>query len=172
LYVRDEETGALWGPTAMPVRDAAPYTVRHGQGYSRFEHTAHDISLDLVSFVPLADPIKICRLSLANLSKRRRRLSITAYVEWVLGTSRSASAPHVVTEIDANSGALLARNPWNRVFGSRVAFADLSGRQTHWTADRREFLGRHGTLERPAALADQTLLSGRTGAGLDPCCAL
>jgi cyclic beta-1,2-glucan synthetase len=172
LYVRDEETGALWGPTALPVRDAAPYTVRHGQGYSRFEHTAHDISLDLVSFVPLADPIKICRLSLANLSKRRRRLSVTAYVEWVLGTSRSASAPHVVTELDSDSGAMLARNPWNRVFGSRVAFADLSGRQTHWTADRREFLGRHGTLERPAALADQILLSGRTGAGLDPCCAL
>src|SRR5438034_3420736 len=67
---------------------------------------------------------------------------------------------------------MFARNPWNAEFGSRVAFADLAGRQTQWTADRREFLGRHGTLDRPAALAGGTALSGRVGAGLDPCCAL
>ena len=39
------------------------------------------------------DPIKISRLTIRNDSKRIRRLSVTAYVEWVLGTSRGASAP-------------------------------------------------------------------------------
>ena len=53
-----------------------------------------------------------------------------------------------------------------------MAFADLAGRQTQWTADRREFLGRHGRLESPAALASRAPLSRRVGAGLDPCCAL
>jgi cyclic beta-1,2-glucan synthetase len=67
---------------------------------------------------------------------------------------------------------MFAHNPWNHVFGSRVAFADLAGRQTQWTADRREFLGRHGTLDRPAALTGRATLSQRVGAGLDPCCAL
>src|SRR5439155_4344412 len=56
--------------------------------------------------------------------------------------------------------------------GSRVAFADLAGRQAAWTGDRREFLGRNGALERPAALAEDTPLSGRVGADLDPCAAL
>lgn len=173
LYVRDEETGELWGPTVAPIRnETAPYCVRHGQGYSRFEHTAHDIALDLLVYVPLADPIKISRLTLRNTSQRRRRLSVTAYVEWVLGTTRGASAPFIVTQIDPVSGAMFARNPWNAVFGSRVAFADLAGRQTRWTGDRREFLGRHGRLDQPAALALDAQLSGRTGAGLDPCCAL
>ncbi len=173
LYVRDEDTGRLWGPAVAPVRDeTAAYTVRHGQGYSRFEYEAHGIALELTVYVPLDDAIKIQRLKIRNVSSRRRTLSVTAYIEWVLGTLRGASAPHVVTEIDPETGAMFARNAWNAVYGSRVAFADLEGRQTGWTGDRREFLGRHGRLERPAALARSAPLSGVTGAGLDPCCAL
>ena len=171
IFLRDEDTGELWGPTALPIRDqTAPYIVRHGQGYSRFEHAAHGIELDLLQFVPLDDPIKISRLTIRNTSARARRLSVTAYVEWVLGQSRSASAPFIVTEIEPVTGALLARNPWNATFGSRVAFTDLAGRQTSWTGDRREFLGRNGTLNNPAALVGSALaLSKRVGAGLDPC---
>ncbi len=173
LYLRDEESGELWGPTALPIRDPAThYSARHGQGYSRFEHSSHGIDLDLLVYVPMGDPIKISRLKIRNTSQRARRLSVTAYVEWVLGSSRAAAAPFVVTAVDPDTGAMFAHNPWNHVFGSRVAFADLAGRQTQWTADRREFLGRHGTLDRPAALTGRAPLSQRVGAGLDPCCAL
>jgi cyclic beta-1,2-glucan synthetase len=66
---------------------------------------------------------------------------------------------------------LLARNLSSGP-DARVAFTDLRGRQAAWTGDRREFIGRNGTLERPAALVGRTALSGRTGAGLDPCGAL
>src|SRR5437773_11227708 len=93
LYLRDEESGELWGPTASPIRDeVAPYIARHGQGYSRFEHAAHGVALDLLQYVPLDDPIKISRLTIRNTSERPRRLSVTAYVEGVLGPSRTASA--------------------------------------------------------------------------------
>jgi cellobiose phosphorylase len=170
--VRDESTGDVWTPTAQPIRDGGVYVARHGFGYSRFEHEANGIALGLLQYVPLADPLKITRLTLRNLSGRRRRLSVTAWLEWVLGTSRGAAGPFVVTEIDALTGAMLARNPWNTAFGTRVAFADLGGRQTAWTANRTEFLGRHGDAAAPAALTCNALLSGATGAGLDPCAAL
>jgi cyclic beta-1,2-glucan synthetase len=173
LYLRDEKSGELWGPTAAPIRDhGARYSARHGQGYSRFEHSSHGIDLDLTVYVPMNDPIKISRLKIHNTSRRARSLSVTAYAEWVLGASRAATAPFVVTAIDPGTGAMFAHNPWSPLFGSRVAFADLAGSQKQWTADRREFLGRHGTLDRPAALSAGTPLSGRVGAGLDPCCAL
>ena len=173
IYVRDEETGELWNPTALPIREEAwPYTARHGQGYSRFEHASHGLALDLLQFVPLADPIKISRLTIENRSDRSRRLSVTAYVEWVLGVSRSASAPFVVTEIDEQTRAIFARNAWNSEFAGRVAFADMRGQQTAWTCDRTEFLGRLGTPDHPAALERGDRFSGKAGAGLDPCAAL
>ena len=173
IYVRDEETGDVWTPTALPIREtASAYAVRHGQGYSRFEHTAHGISLELLQYVPVDDPIKISRLKITNLGDRERRLSVTAYVEWVLGANRTATAPYVVTEIDPQTGAMFARNPWSDPFGARVAFADLKGRQSAWTGDRTEFLGRNGALDWPLGLAAGTALSNRTGAGLDPCGAL
>ena len=170
LYLRDEDDGAVWTPTALPIReDAGPYVVSHGQGYRRFEHVSHGISLALLQYVPPDDPIKISRWTITKQSGRSRRLSIIADVKWVLSASRAAAAPFVVTEIDPESHAVLARNHWSTDYSARVAFADLGGRQQSWTGDRREFLGRNGTLKHPAALANGTLLTNRVGGGLDPC---
>ena len=173
LYVRDEGTGDVWGPTVLPIREEAwPYKAIHGPGYSRFLHVSHGIALDLLQLVPLEDPVKISRLIIENRSTKARRLSVTAYAEWVLGFSRSACAPFVVTEIDPVTGAMLARNPWRSDFANHVAFADLAGRQTAFTADRTEFLGRNGSLDNPAALQSATPLSGAVGARMDPCACL
>jgi len=173
IYVRDEDSGEVWGPTALPIREkTSSYSVTHGQGYSRFEHNSHGIALELLQYVPVDDSIKIARLKIANHSGRERRLSVTAYVEWVLGQNRTASAPFIATEIDPQTGALFACNPWNDQFGERVAFADLNGRQIAWTGDRTEFLGRDSALDRPLGLTPGTFLSNRVGAGLDPCGAL
>ena len=146
IYVRDEETGELWGRRRCRSATTARYIARHGQGYSRFEH-------DGARHRARAAAIRAARRSDQDLAAHDpqrlrpapRRLSVTAYVEWVLGLSRGASAPTVVTEIDAETGAIFARNPWNIHHGTRVAFADLGGRQTGWTGDRREFIGRNGT---------------------------
>ena len=173
FYLHDQDTGDLWSPTARPIRDnTASYVARHGWGYSLFEHAWHGVTTELLQYVPLGDPIKISRLTLLNTSRRTKRLSATAYVEWVLGPSRGTAAQLVTTAIDPETGAMLARNPWRAAFGSCVAFADLAGRQTDWTGDRQEFIGRNGTLESPAALAGAAPLSKKVGAGVDPCGAL
>ncbi len=173
LYIRDDDSGEVWSPTALPIRDdPAPYVACHGQGYSRFHHGSHGVLAELLQFVPPEDPIKISRLTLQNKSGRSRRLSITAYVEWVLGSSRSESAPYIITEIDPGTGALFARSMLGGEFAGRIAFTDLAGTHTSWTGDRTEFLGRNGTFDRPVALETGGALSGKVGAGLDPCAAL
>ncbi len=173
FYVRDDRTGDVWSPTAVPIRDpSGVYVARHGRGYSRFEHSAHGVASSLLQYVPIEGSIKISRLRVTNKSNLTRRLSVTAYVEWVLGASRAATLAFVETEIDATTGALFARNPANVLFGSRVAFIDMRGAQSDWTGDRREFIGRNRTLANPAALASASALSNRVGAALDPCGAM
>jgi cyclic beta-1,2-glucan synthetase len=173
IYLRDEDSGELWSATALPIRVAsAIYVTRHGQGYSRFTHDSHEIELELLACVPLADSIKLSRLRIRNRSSRVRRLSVTAYVEWALGANGTVPAPFVVTSVDGATGAIFARNSWRAEFGERVSFVDLGGMQTSWTADRTDFLGRHGGVDRPAALTGPAALSGRVGAGMDPCAAL
>jgi cyclic beta-1,2-glucan synthetase len=173
FYVRDESSGALFGPTMLPIKDGqGAYIARKGHGYSSFEHSAYQVKMVLEQFTPLDNSIKLARLKLKNLSSTKRRLSATAYVEWVLGSSRAQSAPYMLTEIDAVTGAMFIRNPWNVRYGGQVAFADLGGEQKRWTGDRGEFLGRHGTLAAPLAMVQDLELSNTTGGGYDPCSAL
>ncbi len=171
MYVRDEETGHFWSPTSLVCGGAAPQRARHGFGYSVFERTEDGIHTELTLFCALDAPVKFFSLQVSNHSGRARRLSVTGYVEWVLGDLRAKSAMHVTTEIDARTGAVFARNPFNGDFADHIAFFDVDDTVRSVTGDRTEFLGRNGTLRNPAALRSRCL-SGRTGAALDPCAAI
>ncbi len=175
LYIRDEESGTYWTPTASPIREESAYRASHGAGYTVFEHNSHGIEQELTVFVPMDEqggqPIKLQRLRLKNDTSRPRRLSITYYVEWTLGENRESSQMHVTSSWDEEAGALIARNRYHPEYGNRVAFAAISPSADTFTADRTMFVGRNRSLERPAAM-DRTELSSRTGAGLDPCAAL
>jgi len=171
FYLRDEEHGHFWSPTPLPCRGATPYVTRHGFGYSVFEHTEGGIRSELWVYVALDAAIKFTVLKVRNESDRSRRLSATGYAEWVLGDLRSKSVLHVITEIDPNSGALFARNPYNTEFSDRTAFFDVDDPTRTISGDRKEFLGRNGILRAPNAMT-RTHLSGKTGAALDPCAAI
>jgi cyclic beta-1,2-glucan synthetase len=175
-YLRDEETGRTWSPMPLPCPGDGAYRTRHGFGYSVYEHEHDGIASELWIYVDVDAAVKYCVLQLHNRSGRPRSLSAIGYAEWVLGDLPGRTRLHVVSEVDGDSQVLTARNPYNTAFEHRVAFFDVDpagvaapGR-SH-TGDRVEFLGRNGSLQQPAALR-QERLSGRTGAGLDPCAAL
>ncbi len=168
VYVRDDATGEVWTPTPLPIREATPYVVRHGQGYSAFRHDSHGIEAELVQFVAADDPVKLSRLVLRNTGPHPRQLTVAAYVEWVLGPARPVSTPFVVTATDPRTGALFATNTWVEERSTAVAFLDLGGRQTVRSGDRSEWVGRNGSLASPDGLSS-LVARGRLGAGLDPC---
>jgi cyclic beta-1,2-glucan synthetase len=171
LYLRDEETAAIWTPTPGPAGRHTACQIRHGAGYTEWRQHSEGIASRLRIFVPPDAPVKIVRLQLRNQRTRCRRLTATYYVEWQLGALQSVSRPFVVSEYEPTARALLARNTWNPDFAARVAFVTSSLPVHGLTADRREFLGRDGDIELPAGLR-RWGLSGRVEPGVDPCAAL
>ncbi|MGE5101672.1 MAG: glucoamylase family protein, partial [Deltaproteobacteria bacterium] len=171
FFLRDDETGHFWSPAPLPARGVGTYVVRHGFGYSVFEHGEDDISSELWVYVGIDASVKFSVLKIRNTSDRSRRISATGYAEWVLGDLRPKTTMHVITEIEAKSGALLARNSYSTEFADRVAFFDVDDPTRSVSGDRTEFLGRNGALRNPASMA-RSRLSGKVGATLDPCAAI
>ncbi len=171
FYLRDEESGHFWSPTALPCRGTGSYVTHHGFGYSIFEHTEGGIRSELTVYVAMDASIKYSVLTVKNESGIERKLSATGYVEWVLADVPSKSVMHIVTELDPVSGALFAHNAYNTEFADRIAFFDADAAIRSVSGDRSEFIGRNGTLSNPAAMG-RTHLSGKVGANLDPCAAI
>ncbi|HEY4735409.1 MAG TPA: glucoamylase family protein [Gemmatimonadaceae bacterium] len=171
VFLRDDSTGDLWTPTALPIHEPTPYKVRHGAGYSVFDHTHGGVASSLRIGVDQNDPVKISVLTLRNDATTRKKLTLTWYLEWVLGVTRELTQYQIRTSFDEPTQSMFARNYFDAQFANTVAFASISERVAYYTADRREFLGRNGTISSPAAL-ERAGLSGAIGATIDPCCAL
>jgi len=168
LYLRDEETGEVWTPTPRPRPAEAPCEIRHGAGYTTFRTRSHGLDQKCDVCCAMELPVKLVRVRLTNEWNRTRRITATYYVEWVLGTDRGRTAPHIVTEFDARSRAILARNSFSAEHGDRVAFLTASEPPHGITMDRAEFLGADGDVRRPEALF-RIGLTGIDSAGKDPC---
>jgi len=171
FYLRDEESGHFWSTTILPTAGDSLYITRHGFGYSTFEHIEDGIHSEMTVYVDIEEPVKFTVLKIRNDSGRARKLSATGYIEWVMGDIREKSAMYIHTEVDPDSGALFAKNPYNTEFPNRVAFFDVDYIKRTFTADRTEFIGRNGTLKNPDAMLRQKL-SGKIGLALDPCGAI
>ena len=174
IYLRDEDSGAIWTPTALPIREEDAYRARHGQGYTVFEHNSHAIGQELTVFIPFGkdgprEPVRICRLRLRNDSSRKRRLTVTYFAEWVLGTQRENDGSRVLTSFDEETGAILARQHWSPDSTDAIAFAASIPRASSHSGDRRGFLGRTGSSANPAGLranlSEQFLRSGSGSRG-------
>ena len=174
IYLRDNESGAVWSATPGPTprdKNTSRWLIRHQAGSTRYQHATGKITQDLTVSVDPQDPVKTSVLTLTNTSDTTCRLSVFGYVEWTLGPLVGMGRRFVVTGVDDATGALVARNPYTQEFRDRVAFLHVTEVATAYTCDRTEFIGRHGSLARPAALG-RPRLAGRSGGGLDACGAL
>jgi cyclic beta-1,2-glucan synthetase len=171
IYLFDPDLDVLWTPTSSPAREPGTYRVRHGQGYSVFEHRSHGLEQAVTVHVPPDEAVCVQHVRLTNLSNAVRTVIATYYAEWVLGTERELTQSHIVTSWDTESDALFARNSFNADYGTWTAFAACTRHVASFTADRAEFIGRNGTRSDPIGARDQAL-GGRSGGALDPCVAL
>ncbi len=171
LYLRDEETAAVWSPTPLPAGRTERTLVRHGAGYTIYERESHGLVQQLTIFVPPAAGLKVARLRVKNTLARHRRLTATYYAEWVLGSRTGAQRAYIVPDFLQDHACLLATCNWSAEFGGRFAFLASESKAHGFTTDRTEFLGQRGDYAVPEAL-ERWGLSSRVDFGADPCAAL
>ena len=170
FYVRDEESGEFWSPLPGPAPAGAEYEVRHGFGYSSWRHRLGELEQEVTLFVPEADPLRIARIRIRNTGKRRRRLALYAYNQWVLGSTPEATRASLRTEFSGELQAVLARNPKAPISPDGIGFAAADvARLDGWCADRVAFIGSPGTATAPAALLGD---GGLSPAGGEDSCAV
>lgn len=167
VYVRDEESGETWSITPAPIRQQNTYIVRHGNGYSRFEHCSHGIGQQQTLFVPRNEPVKLNLVRLFNPGTIPRELTLTYYIRPVLGVSDQVSQQYIFSRFDDELAALAFDNPFNTDFPGRYTFIAASEPLASYTANRTEFIGQ-GSLVQPDAMSRQHL-ANTTGAAYDPC---
>ena len=170
FYLLEEDTGELWSPTPSPVRNDDQCVVRHGKGYTTFERRHDGIVSTLRVGVPVSGAVKIELLTLQNESDRSRRVTVTGYADWILGTDRERVRGHVRVEPDETRKTIFAINEFEADYAHLVGFASLSETLTGFSTDRRAFLGSTGALSDPSGLS----LPGQRGGGQpdDPCAVL
>jgi len=171
FYLRDEETGEFWSPTPMPARAPGTYTITHAPGCTTFRHASHGIESVLEWFVAADDPVRFVRVKLHNTTDRARKLTVTHFIEWALGSSRSGAQQQVVTRFDSEADMLTAHNWFNQDFPGRPAFLACDRPLQSWTGSRTEFVGRNGRPADPAAMRRRSL-GGDSGRFHDNCGAL
>jgi cyclic beta-1,2-glucan synthetase len=184
IYVRRSDNGEYWSLTPSPAGSGLEYTVEHGFGSSSFSTNNAGIDSHLELTSSLTDRVKWLSVTLSNTEGVEQKLELYFYAELVLGVTREDSYRYVNTSFDLSGQVLYAVNHYNNEFGGRVVAVGSSEPVVSHTGSRLEFLGRNGDPSRPAALERGTViplfagkpkpvkLTGKTGAGIDPCSVL
>ncbi len=170
VYLRDEESAAIWSVTPAPCGGDGACRVTHAPGVTEWQRASRGLEQKLAVLVAADAPVKLYVLELTNPGRHVRRVTATCYAEWVLGAVTEAARPHVVCDYDPGCRALLARSGWNPEFARRTAFLTASHPPHSLSCDRRAFLGPEGRRDAPAGLLAWDL-GGRLREVDDPCAA-
>lgn len=171
VYIKDLETGAITSPASLRPGRGHVYQVRHGFGYTVFAHAELDLEQSMTLFAAAEDPVKLWLINIRDHSGHDRDLSVTLYVEWVLGALKEQCSPYIVTQYNENTQIFSARNIYTEFEQQHPAFIFASEPISSFTGDKKEFLGVGHSINYPLGLASQ-MLSGDIGACLEPCGAI
>ncbi|HET6425413.1 MAG TPA: glucoamylase family protein [Planctomycetaceae bacterium] len=181
LYLRDVQSGNVWSATYEPTA-AVPdsYEVTYSVDKAEYRRRDGEWESHLEVAISSQDPAEVRQMTLTNLSKFRRTIELTSYVEVCL-TTPAADLAHpafqklfIETEYIPEEQALLARRRprepqkpplWAiHVLSSTAEFVE----DVQYETNRAAFLGRNRDVSSPAAMDSHAQLTGETGCVLDP----
>jgi cyclic beta-1,2-glucan synthetase len=179
LYLRDLDTGELWSATYNPTQvEPELYSVVCKGDKVEFLRRDHQILSFFEITVAQEDNVDVRRITLTNLSDRKRNLEVTSFGEVALVNTRADKAHpafqrlFVESSFDEEHDALIfSRRPRSRHDSNLFLFHSVATRtvwdRLQYETSRPNFIGRGNSLGRPAALKVQQL-TNTVGSVLDP----
>ena len=154
FYVKDGAT--VWNPGWKPCKTELDfYECRHGMGYTRITGAKDGLSASILMFVPLKTNAQILKLTLANTTKRAKKVKLFSFVEWCLWNAstdmenfqRNFSTGEV--EID---GSTIYHKTEYKERRDHYAFYGVNARISGFDTDRETFLGLYNGFDDPDAV--------------------
>ncbi len=177
LWIRNEEARRFWSPLPGPTPAPNNYIVRHGFGYTTFEHESHGLAQETTVFMAPDSPVKVTRCRIENRSDQTRHLSLFYYLLWMLGGLASETSGQVTTNYDAKERVIWATNPNRPHYGECSAFsairfdAPVDSGDIAFTCDSASFMGLDVSAQAPKALVSGGKLDSRDEVAQEPCAA-
>jgi cellobiose phosphorylase len=180
VYVRDVDGGATWSATWQPTCVAGDhYEAIFPPSRVEFRRRDHGLELHTEITVSPEDDIELRRVTLVNLTSRRRVIELTTYAEVVLAPAAADDAHPAFSNLFVQTEILLDRQAilctrrsrgeggHTPVLLHRLTVHGPTDGPLSFETDRRTFIGRGRTAWRPAGV-----LSGTDGSVLDPIVAI
>jgi cellobiose phosphorylase len=180
-YIRDVENNAFWSSAFQPaLQQTNKYEAVFSQGRAEFRRTDFALETHTEIVVSPEDDIELRRIHITNRSRKKRTIEITSYAEVVLVPALAEemhpafSNLFVETDIDEKNHAIVCTRrprsadeqvPW-MFHLMKVTDADI--KSISYETDRRQFIGRGYTIDKPKVMMNDAPLSGSKGAVLDP----
>ena len=170
IYLKDEETGISWSPTAMPKADDKSYNAIFGFGYAKFIHSSNDLLQELEVFVPKDENVKINILTLKNNAPKKKKIKIIYYIKPVIGEDEIKSNGNIKLQFEENSNMIVAKNLYKTEEFENIVYVSSSEKIKSFTGDKKSFFG-NGGINNPNGL-NYMRLNNDCGIGKNSCIAI
>jgi len=192
VYLRDEESGALWSASPQPtMANLDHYECEHGIGYTSIRAEADGIASEWTLTVPPAlegmdkaeTTYELWRVRLHNRSDKVRKLTVCSHFMWCLGSApdskREFHRLFIETAWDEKRKVLTAtknlwevpepryghwNTPWPHIaYHAAWVPGEKTAGKTQACANHTMFTGRHGDWKSPAWLSNTERTTGGFG---------
>ncbi|MEP7285355.1 MAG: glycosyl transferase [Chloroflexota bacterium] len=149
-YFYIHENGETWTPTFMPTKHPLDfYECRHGLGYTKITGKLHNLSAEVLYFVPLGTNAEVHQVTLTNESAEPRSLKLFSFVEFCLWNAlddqtnfqRNFSTGEVEIE-----GSTIYHKTEYRERRNHFAFYHVNAPLSGFDSDRETFVGLYNDL--------------------------
>ncbi len=174
IYLRDNKDGDFWSATWQPVlkrvqsteyraqskgASVYQYECRQGMGYTRIKSVYKEIETDTLYFVPLNENLEIWSLTIKNLSRTPRDISIFTYAEFCLWNAVMDSSDfqytlNIARTASKGNAVYHLTGYWPKIGDTRFAYLASSDRVCGHDGDREAFMGPYRSEANPVAVEE------------------